>query len=827
MPRVVEPLAIGPLYYNIAFTTSKRSVASTGVEVAQRSFGECMCDAGAARFSTRVGLAGMMVFICLFGVFGSGHAAEAGTVGGIAKDALERPLDGTQLRLETADGRLVGRATADAGGHFVFNGIASGAYAISGEKPGFETATTIVTVGQNAGATADLTLASRQALDLKIVAQQLDAARIAIEPRIGASTYTITQQAIRNQPGGENAPFNQILLQAPGTSQDSFGQLHVRNEHANLQYRINGVILPEGISAFGQSLSPRFADQAELITGALPAQYGLRTSGIIDIQTKSGAFDQGGSVGMYGGSRQWLQPSAEYSGSVGRFNYFVSGDYLQNGIGIESPTPGKTPLHDDTQQGHGFAYLSGIIDPTSRVSAVLGTFQGQFQIPNTPGQTPGFTVNGSSAFDSATLDERQREINHYGIVSYLKTAQDFDFQVSGFSRYSSLTFRSDPLGDLAFNGISQNAYRRSIANGIQGDGSYKIAADHTLRTGLVVTGERAVTQTTSLVEPAAGPDTPFTIGDSSGKTGWTYSVYLQDEWRITPQLTLNYGGRFDVVNAFTNENQISPRINAVYKPTETTTLHAGYAKYFTPPPLELVSTTSVRKFVDTTGAAPGTQNDPVRAERADYFDTGISQQFLPGLKAGIDVYYKHSHNLLDEGQFGAPIILTAFNYRAARNYGVELTTSYDVEKFSFYGNLAIAQQKAKDITSAQFNFDPADLAYIATNAIHTDHDQLMTASAGASYLWQNTRFSIGLLAGSGLRADGDHPNGHALPSYEQVNLSISQHISSPTIGSFDARFDIINVFDEVYKIRDGSGIDVGAPQFGPRRGFYAGLKKQF
>ena len=205
----------------------------------------------------------------------------------------------------------------------------------------------------------------------------------------------------------------------------------------------------------------------------------------------------------------------------------------------------------------------------------------------------------------------------------------------------------------------------------------------------------------------------------------------------------------------------------------------------------------------------------------------MSQQITPGFKAGIDAYYKHSHNLIDEGQFGAPIILTPFNYRTARNYGVELTTSYDVDKFSFYGNLAIAQQKAKDIVSSQFNFDPGDLAFIATKAIHTDHDQLMTGSAGASYLWQQTRFSIDLLAGSGLRAGGDHPNGHALPSYEQINLGVSQHFDAPTFGAFDARLDIINVLDEVYKIRDGTGVGIGAPQFGPRRAVFAGLKKQF
>src|SRR5260221_11652055 len=414
------------------------------------------------------GLMSLTVALLLSSAYAvTAQPAAAGRVTGVVSDALGRPLADTLLHLQSPDGREVARTTSDKQGSFTLPDVAPGTYAVTADKTDFQTGTAIVTVTGGGAADTTITLTATKPLDLALTAKQLDAARFAIEPRIGASTYTITRRAIENQPGGgENAPLNQVLLQAPGASQDSFGQIHVRNEHANLQYRINGVILPEGISAFGQSLSPRFADQAELITGALPAQYGLRTAGIIDIQTKSGAFDQGGYVGMYGGSHQWLQPSAEYSGSQGRFSYFVSGDYLQNGIGIESPTPGKTPLHDDTQQGHGFAYLSGIIDPTSRVSAMLGTFQGQFQIPNTPGQTPGFTVNGSSAFDSATLDERQRELNHYGIVSYLKTAQDFDFQVSGFTRYSSLTFRPDPLADLAFNGIAQNAYRRSIASGI-------------------------------------------------------------------------------------------------------------------------------------------------------------------------------------------------------------------------------------------------------------------------------------------------------------------------------------------------------------------------
>ena len=93
-----------------------------------------------------------------------------------------------------------------------------------------------------------------------VTAQKLAEARNGIQTQIGASTYTITAKDIDNQPGGENTLLNQVVLQAPGVAQDSFGQLHVRGEHNGLQYRLNGIIIPEGISVFGQTLDPRLAE---------------------------------------------------------------------------------------------------------------------------------------------------------------------------------------------------------------------------------------------------------------------------------------------------------------------------------------------------------------------------------------------------------------------------------------------------------------------------------------------------------------------------------------------------------------------------------------
>ena len=174
-------------------------------------------------------------------------------------------------------------------------------------------------------------------IDIDVIAKKLDDARQQIQPSLGATSYNFSPQALQTIPQGDNAPLNQVLLQAPGVAQDSFGQIHLRGEHANVQYRLNGVELPEGLSVFGQALESRFANSMTLITGALPAQYGFQTAGVVDIQTKTGTTNPGAEVSMYGGSWNWLQPSFSYGGTSGTWDWFVTGDYLHNDRGIENP----------------------------------------------------------------------------------------------------------------------------------------------------------------------------------------------------------------------------------------------------------------------------------------------------------------------------------------------------------------------------------------------------------------------------------------------------------------------------------------------------------
>jgi outer membrane receptor for ferrienterochelin and colicin len=662
------------------------------------------------------------------------------------------------------------------------------------------------------------------------VVEKLNEDRDSIVPSLGATSYSIPDTQIEVQSQGENAPINQTILRAPGVAQDSFGQLHVRGEHNNLEFRIDGILLPEGITGFGMELDSRFILSVSLIDGALPAQFGFKTAGIIDITTKDGSQLNGGATSFYGGSNAHLEPSFQYGGAKGNWTYYFEGDYTHDDLGIENPTGGDTAIHDLTNQYRGFGYLSYIIDDTSRLSFFGGVSYQNYQIPDNPGQTPMYDYEGITNFDSSSLNENQQQQNSYGVLAYQKSFDPFNLQAALFERYSTVLFNPDTGGDLIFNGLAGTENHSLDSQGLQIDSSYALNDKHTFRFGVYLDTEEQHADDPLEVFPAnaAGDqtsDTPVTIHQGDYKAGGLYGVYLQDEWKILPALTFNYGARFDVVDQFDHQDQLSPRANLVLQATGSTTVHAGYSKYFTPPSFEAVNQRDVAATNNTTSAFPVQTDDPVRAERGDYFDVGATQQIGHDFKTGLDGYYKEAENQIDSGQFGAAIIETEFNYAKGNVYGLEWTSSYDHDGFSAYGNLALSRAEGTDIDSQQFQFDPTELAYIKTHWIYMDHNQAVTASAGISYTWENTKLYADFLYGNGLRAG--FANEQKLPPYYPLNLGIEQKIPLSGKESVKLRFEIINITDQVYELRTGTGVGVGAPQYGPRRAFYGGLSFDF
>lgn len=676
-----------------------------------------------------------------------------------------------------------------------------------------------------------------------VTAAHLKSARTDLSAKVGTTVYSIDQHMIEQLGQGDDTPFNEVLLRLPGVAQDSkgSGSIHVRDDHGNVQYRVNGVQLPESITGFGQSIDTRFVDQIAFMTGALPAQYGLRTAGIIDIETKEGHTAPGGRIGLLVGSRGYVEPSAELFGSQGDLNYYFSGSYLQNKLGIENPQPALNALHDQTHQTKSFGNLSYFVSDATRVGLMFGTYNGRFQIPNNPGQAVGYSLSGasdavagSSLLASADLDQRQREVNRFLVLSLQKTLGEFNYQLSAFHQYSELHYLPDALGDLIYTGVASDTVRSNASSGLQFDIGYQLNAKHTVRGGLAYARQHTESNNSVAVfdadaDGAQVGTVPRTIVDNNQKTGKTSSLYLQDEWHLGEPLTINYGVRYDKVQAYVSEDQWSPRVNLAYKLSKDSALHAGYSRYFSPPPQELAAQSSIDLYSGTSNAAAIGVSDNVKSERTNYYDLGVSHQLTPKISLTADVYYKKIRNMLDEGQFGQALILSPFNYDHGYAKGLELSAIYSDTRWGGFVNLTTQKAQAQDIVSGQSLFDPQEVAYIAQHAIYVDHDQKLTVTGGAHYHFGESQLSADLLYGSGLRMtpEGAAPNSSSLPSYTTVNASLTHDWKHTPVGSVEGRVALVNLFDRAYLLRDGSGVGVGAPQYGARRTLYAGLSTRF
>ena len=475
--------------------------------------------------------------------------------------------------------------------------------------------------------------------------------------------------------------------------------------------------------------------------------------------------------------------------------------------------------------------MSTLLGDSTRLSLISGASTSKFQIPNNPGQTP-LGDFGPAVYPSSALNENEVDTFIYNMLALQTKVDKFDAQFAVFQREASVHFIPDVFGDLVFNDVASNVTRESDLYGAQFDGSYQIDDAHKLRAGFAVTAERTnVTNTSTVlpVDPVTGAiaPTPFPITDFNAKTGWNIGGYVQHEWKITDKLVLNAGLRFDQLYQFVDANQLSPRFGMVYKPLDGTSIHAGYSRYFTPPMQSQAVSSNIALYNNTTNQ-PDVAIQPSREAGARrLFRCRDRSKIAPGPQGRPRRLFEDRRNLIDDGQFGQAVVLTQFNWAQGIQQGRRIQERLSERRLQglWQFRRRNVNRAPRTLISNQYLLDPTEYIYLLNNYHNTDNSQFMTASAGASYKWDKTLFSVSAIYGSGLRsgfANMDH-----VPAYLNVNLGTSREFELVSAEKpLTLRFDIVNLFDRTYELRSGTGIGVFAPQYGARRGFFVGLSQK-
>ncbi len=751
---------------------------------------------------------------------------------GSVKDSLGRPVAGVTVTLQDFTGRTVAQTKTGPQGQFRLFVSKPGTYALMTGKKGFKPATGIVTVPLAGAKSLELAVTSEEALTLRVSANRIRVQNTLTET--GASKYTFTSHDIKNLPQGEATPLNEVLLQMPGVALDQNQEIHIRGEHLGIQYEMNGVLLPLDLNTdptFTQLLNSQFIKSVSLADGILPPKYGYRTAGVVNIRTKDGCDGGRNWFQIYGGQRDTVRPSVQIQGCQDKFSYYVTGLYLQSNLGFSSATPAPDPIHDAIYEGQGFVYLTYQPTPLTKISLMAGATYSDSQFPNVAGLPAQWDLDGvdPAVYPSTRINSRLDQQDYFGVLAFDGViGESLDYQLAYSVHYNNQNFHPDPVGDLLYQGVSSHVFNSDFSNTMQGDATYRLNPAHTFGAGFYFGEYGLEVDDHSLAFPVGsdGAQTstmPVSVGANFNKINLVYGVYLQDTWKITEKLSVNFGSRWDLLDAFSVNSQFSPTINFVYKVRPHTTLHAGFARYFQIPNFQGISPAINNIFAGTSGSlgVAGGGNLAPLPETDYYWDAGFTHELIPNLAWGEDNYFRIDRHYLDEGQFGAVPIDAPLNYKRGYGGGVENTLTYNLPNLTLRASVFVAREEDIGVATGQYNFDPVELAYLNGHYFVLDHTPLVGASGGAAWRWRDYLFTFDGLFSSGLR--GGFANQDQLPNVWQFNLSASRFFNIPRLGQIENRIVLLNIFDRTNLIRPANGIGVFQAAYGPRITVYNAL----
>ncbi len=784
------------------------------------------------------------VLACVL-IVGQAGALAQGPIGQTIRGSVQnqdlRRMAQAIVQVRDQEGQIVAETVTNDAGEFAVATTNAGTYSVSAVLETYRSEYVIVKIGEEPPPPIKLTLTLTRELSLEV--------RSPLPPiqfKASSETYSVSRKEIDELPRGNNNELHDVLLTIPSATYGALKQVHIRQDHANLQFRIDGVPIPETVSStFSDVITPRAWERADIILGGMEAQYGNKTAAIVDITSKSGTRPGFGSVQMFGGSNQTVNPSFEYGGTVGeKFRYYVLNSHTATNRGIEPPTLGHSVFHGQSERNQTFLRGDYQHDNRNNFTWLFMNAIAKNQIPTSPGRTANATILGLlQAQDPAyvpvasqAIDENQKEHNQYGHMVWRHdvNASNF-FGLAGYFRHTRATFKTDPFNALVYTREETEPFsaadqdRTAYSGGIRFDHTYTPNRQHLIKTGFQIDRTQAVNKSRifTFADDGAGNPTGNVIGLNADNRliGWRQEVWVQDQWSPDDRWTFNLGLRGDAIQYLGNEGQVSPRIGLTYKANQANVFHAFYGRMFTPPNLEAISFAKLNT-AGTRAAPENATNNQVRAERAHYFEVGSYHALSRQATLELTAYYKLSRYLSDAGQFGTTPLLNYFAFERGWQRGIDGALKLQVtENLTARGNVAWGQCKGYGLQSGHFLLEQKEIDDInSRGGVFCDHTQMLTSSAVATYRFlEHTTVTGQMFYGSGLRtaATGAKTNSTHSPSYTTYNLSINHVIPLGGQQKFLLGFDVVNLLDQKYFINQGEGsIGLGVSHAGMPRSFF-------
>ncbi len=758
------------------------------------------------------------------------NAAVTGLVRGtVTVDG--KPVAGATVIIEGEGSRFT--TTSDAKGDYVLPQVPFGSYRIVAQATGAHEIQTFITVTSGQVAVVNLALSTqlKQIVQTTVTAQ----AGAAENP---PSVNVVDKNTIDASP--VNNSLNRIIETLPGVVQFSYNEPVINGFHG-VTYNIDGAPLPLATTSnFAEILDPKTIDSIELLTGAIPAEYGGdRMGGVVNIISNrptdlpQGTF--GTITGGFGNQAQAIG-TFDLASRFGSSELFLNANSYTTNRGLDAPT--YTPINDDSSSGNQFLRFITQIGSRNTLAFDYSNQFAQFQIPiNTEagyGLDPVIAAPGTQ--------DTQLEYERFANLNWTVTSQDGNgvFQVIPWWRST----RVDYLGDLPLDvlgvepnfsncppdctanvhlvGLLQNSYASYV--GIRAS-DFRATQNHAWKIGVDINRENATASQEfacyyidcgskgTVVKPYyAAFTTP------QGQAGSQIGIYGEDKWQMSPNVIWNYGLRYDASTGYVGGNQISPRIGVSVWDGGKNVAHIYYGRFYAAPLLEDVRQACV---VLSAQQACSTTNPvyDLKPESDAYFEIGVKHTFNSRFTGTLNIFEKSVVNVLDTSQLLNTPIFAVYNNSIGINHGAELRLQDRMlTGDEWFLTATYSGSYAACISGSTFLFppNPVGISCVAQLSLE-DHSQTVDATAGYTHRfggehkpWYST---LQADYGSGFPVQFEDANlnlAGTLPAHTTVDLALGRDVIPGRAGEdqgLGISLQVLNLLNHQYPIKVANGFN--------------------